>query len=218
MNSKVKKNKKRKTRFIITIGFVLIFTLFYKLAVYPVAVNLIKAEVKALQAEAIARAEQRLVYSQLYQDMYYYDKNNEGDITLIRSNTFLINQLNYLTTEQMQRELRNAASSGSIDVPLGVFLGNPLLLGTGPEVKLRVIGIGATNCRLHSEFLSQGINQTLHRHFIEVSTSIDVVISFKVETISQTVEILVAENLIVGKVPSAYLQGEQSPNFLDLLP
>jgi sporulation protein YunB len=208
---------KKKLKTVLIIAVILSVLLFYRFTIFPTAVELICAEVKALQTEAIARAEKSLIFAHLYKDLYYYDKNADGDIILIRSNPYLINQLNHLTTEQMQKELRKIAN-GYLKVPLGVFLGTPLLLGLGPEVNLRVVGIGSVNCRLRSEFISQGINQTLHRHYIEVTASVDVAVSLKVVNITQTSEIFVAENLIVGKIPNAYLQGEESPNFLDLLP
>jgi len=184
---------------------------------YPVAVDLICAQVKALQSEAIAKGQKSLVFAQYYKDLYYYDKNDAGDVVLIRANPYLINQLNYLTLEQMQKEIRSFAHS-NVKVPLGVFLGSPFLLGVGPEVRLRVIGVGSTKCSLRSEFVSQGVNQTLHRHYIEVSTSIDIAVSFKVITITQAADIFITENLIVGKVPDAYLIGERSGAYLDLLP
>ncbi len=68
---------------------------------YKVAIDLISAQVQALQSEAVAKAQKSLVFAHLYKDLYYYDKNDEGDIVLIRANAYLINQLNYLTLEQM---------------------------------------------------------------------------------------------------------------------
>lgn len=172
---------------------------------------------EALQAEAVAKAQKSLVFAHLYKDLYYYDKNDEGDIVLIRANAYLINQLNFLTLEQMQREISKFATD-NVKVPLGVFLGSPFLLGIGPEVTLRVVGIGATECRLRSQFISQGVNQTLHRHYIEVNTSIDVAVALKVISIEYSADIFISENLIVGKVPYAYLIGESSGSYLDLLP
>ncbi len=218
MNYVKKNNKKTKRAKVIILVCILATTfMFYRLLVYPNAVDIICAQVKALQSEAIAKGGQSLVFAQYYTELYYYDKNSAGDIVLIRANPYLINQLNYLTLEKMQKEIRNFASS-NVKVPLGVFLGSPLLLGIGPDVTLKVVGIGATQCRLRSEFLSQGVNQTLHRHYIEVTTSIDVAVSFKVITISQIADIFISENLIVGKVPDAYLIGEHSGTYLDLLP
>lgn len=55
---------------------------------------------------------------------------------------------------------------------------------------------------LKSEFVSVGINQTLHRIYLDINCEIGIVTPLKktVETISN--QILLLENVIVGIVPS----------------
>ena len=61
---------------------------------------------------------------------------------------------------------------------------------------------------LKSEFISQGVNQTMHRVYLDIKTNVIILTSFK--TIQKTIEnqVLIAENVIVGNIPSTYYNFE----------
>lgn len=218
MKKTIKSIRKSKYfKYFVVISLLLAIFLYYFIAIYPVSVDFIISEANAQQTDAINSGAARLMYAYLYNDLFIYEKNAEGDITLIRSNAFVINQLLLLTQKEIQKEVA-ALRERNIDVPLGVFFGNPLFIGYGPNINLNVISIGSTRCTFNSSFISQGINQTLHRLYIEVTTSMDVITPLKRVNVTTSIELIVAENLIVGKVPDAYLIGEKTGNFLDLLP
>ena len=50
----------------------------------------------------------------------------------------------------------------------GSFTGFKLLAGKGPGIKIRITPIGNVETDLKSEFITQGINQTLHRIYLQV--------------------------------------------------
>ena len=65
----------------------------------------------------------------------------------------------------------------------------------------------ATACSsgdLESEFTSQGINQTLHRIYVDVSCNVKVLTPFKDIERNITNRVLLAENVIVGNIPDTY--------------
>ena len=57
---------------------------------------------------------------------------------------------------------------------------------------------------MRSEFTSQGINQTLHRVYLQVKCEVSILTPF--ENIKKDIinQVLLAENVIVGKIPSTY--------------
>ena len=71
-----------------------------------------------------------------------------------------------------------------------------MLSGRGPGVKIRISSIGNIETNLNSEFTSQGINQTLHRIYVDINCKVKVLTPFK--------DILLAENVIVGNIPDTY--------------
>ena len=93
----------------------------------------------------------------------------------------------------------------------GSFTGISLLAGRGPGVKIRISSVGNVETDLRSEFISEGINQTLHRVYLQVKCEVSILTPF--ETISKDItnQVLIAENVIIGKIPSTYynLEGIQ---------
>ena len=101
----------------------------------------------------------------------------------------------------------------------GSFTGFKLLAGRGPGVKIGISPIGDVETDLKSEFTSQGINQTLHRIYLNVKCRVNILTPFQdleKEIINQ---VLLAENVIVGRIPNTYynLEGINGSNALDII-
>ena len=79
-----------------------------------------------------------------------------------------------------------------------------MLSGRGPGVKIRISSIGNIETNLNSEFTSQGINQTLHRIYVDISCNVKVLTPFKDIERKITNKVLLAENVIVGNTPDIY--------------
>ena len=92
---------------------------------------------------------------------------------------------------------------------LGSFTGINLLAGRGPGVKIRISSVGNVETDVRSEFTSQGINQTLHRIYLQVKCEVIILTPFENLKKDITNQVLLAENVIVGKIPVTYynLQG-----------
>lgn len=79
-----------------------------------------------------------------------------------------------------------------------------MLSGRGPGVKIRISSIGNIETNLNSEFTSQGINQTLHRIYVDINYNVKVLTPFKDIERKITNKVLLAENVIVGNIPDTY--------------
>ena len=153
-----------------------------------------------------------------YDDLFSVVKNEDGDIEMVQANSPEINMI--------AREIANLAQANldelglkEISIPIGTFTGLALLMGLGPDVTISVMPIGSALCDFVSYFTSAGINQTLHKIYIDVHATINIVTPIDEPTITVKAEVLVAENLIVGNVPQFYFGGTvQNGGFLDLAP
>ena len=56
----------------------------------------------------------------------------------------------------------------TLKLHFGSFTGLKLMSGKGPGIKIRISTIGNVKTDLKSEFVSKGINQTLHRIYLQV--------------------------------------------------
>lgn len=101
----------------------------------------------------------------------------------------------------------------------GSFTGFKLLAGKGPGVPITISSIGNIETDLKSEFSAQGINQTLHRVYLKVTCEVSILTPYN--NISEKIanQVLIAENVIVGKIPSTYynLEGMNSNNAIDVI-
>lgn len=79
-----------------------------------------------------------------------------------------------------------------------------MLAGRGPGVKIRISSIGDVETDLRSEFTAQGINQTLHRVYLQVKCNINILTPFDNISREITNQVLLMENVIVGNIPNTY--------------
>ena len=86
----------------------------------------------------------------------------------------------------------------------GSFTGFKLLAGRGPDVRIKISSIGNIETNLKSEFSAQGINQTLHRVHLDVNVKVSILTSFKDIEKDITNQVLLIENVIVGRIPETY--------------
>ena len=153
-----------------------------------------------------------------YEDLCTIVKDDAENIKMIKSNIIPVNQITSDVALKIQEEL-NKVETDDVYIRLGSFTGSKLLAGRGPKVKFKISTIGNVETDLKSEFSSAGINQTLHRVYLEVKCRVVILTPFdEVEEII-TNQVLIAEAVIVGNVPNSYynLEGMKQDNVVDLI-
>ena len=101
----------------------------------------------------------------------------------------------------------------------GSFTGMKLLAGIGPKIKITISSIGNVKTDLKSEFSSKGINQTLHRVYLQVDCEVNILTPFNNISKRITNQILIAENVIVGNIPDTYynLEGLTQDDVMEVM-
>ena len=78
---------------------------------------------------------------------------------------------------------------------------------------------GTVETDLRSEFKDAGINQTLHRIYLEVRCNVNILTPY--ETITETItnQVLLTEGVIIGNIPDTYynLEGLNSDQLMEVL-
>jgi len=151
-----------------------------------------------------------------YQDLISVKEDDEGNITMMQANTFLMNKVASDMALAIQEHLKQIKTT-SDRIPLGNALGSQLLAQYGPKMKLTVTPLGMVDVNFGTEFEQSGINQTRHRIYLIIDTSVRVIVPFSSNTINVTTYFPVAETIIVGKVPMSYVNVPQD-EFLNLVP
>ncbi len=138
-----------------------------------------------------------------YDDFVRLQKDADGNITAITTDTASITRF---STEILAELVRSADSKClEIRIPLGNLFGSSLLIGRGPDIPVEIIMLTSSFVSCESRLEDTGINQSRHSILLKANVDIDILIPWK--TVSATVEtdILLAETLIVGRVPETYV-------------
>ena len=142
-----------------------------------------------------------------YDELFTIEKDNNGNITMIKSNVIPINEIISDVAVRIQEELEKREDD-KIQIPLGSVTGFKLLAGSGPNINIKIVPAGSVKTDLRSEFVAQGINQTLHRIYLQVDCQVTIVTPY--DEISKEIsnQVLLIENVIIGNIPSTYLNIE----------
>lgn len=139
-----------------------------------------------------------------YQDLISVREDEEGNITMMQANTFLMNKVASdvaLTVQDYLKEIMTTPDR----IPIGNALGSQILAQYGPKVKLKLSPRGVVDVNFGTEFEQAGINQTRHRIYLIINTSVRVIVPFSSNNVNVTTYFPVAETIIVGKVPMNYV-------------
>ena len=96
-----------------------------------------------------------------------------------------------------------------ISIPMGNLTGSSLLLGRGPEIEIQMIMLTSPHIQFRSELSAAGINQTEHRLLLDVVVDIDVLVPWGSVKTQATTEVLIAQTVIVGRVPNLYVNSTE---------
>ncbi len=128
---------------------------------------------------------------------------NDGAIS-VQTDIPTLNSVKTKYMSVLSNLLNKKGNTVKVSVPIGTLIGNEYTVGRGPEIGFKMKYSGTVTTNLYSEFSEAGINNTLHTVSLEVSNSIYILIPWgSVEKEVKTKYIL-AETVIVGKVPDAY--------------
>lgn len=127
---------------------------------------------------------------------------------MISGNIFKINEITSDIAINIQKSLDNHEDT-FVKMSLGSFTGSKLLSSIGPNIKIGLSSTGKVNTDVRSEFVSQGINQTIHRVYLQIDCQVSILTPY--ENIDTDVgnQVLLVENVIMGEIPENYFNVEK---------
>lgn len=134
-------------------------------------------------------------------------KDENGDITAITSN---MAHINTLSTEILNSVIESTENGTiKVKIPAGNLTGLNLLMGRGPDVTVDIVMLTSSKVDFKNDIVSSGINQAKYQLMLEVTIDIDVLVPWGTKSASTVTEVIVADTVIVGKVPETYLNMEK---------
>lgn len=176
------------------------FYLFQK-RMFPAILDIAEIALKA-EANNIISEETMRIYGENfeYDDIMQIEKDSEGNITMIRSDTIKQNKLTSQVILACNDKLQNLGELGT-NVPLGYITNNAFFYNMGPKINVKIQKIGNINTSYDSTFESAGINQVRHKIYLNIDVKMRLIVPLSSKDIDVSCEIPVAETIIVGKIP-----------------
>ena len=132
-----------------------------------------------------------------------FEKNGSGEVSAISSNMARINALSAEILDKVVGATENRTLT--VKIPAGNLTGISLLMGRGPDVPVQIIVLTSSRVEFNNSIVTAGINQTKHQLNLEVIVDIDILIPWGTESTQVVSEVMIADTVIVGKVPETYL-------------
>ena len=215
-----KYKRKRKRLAIAISSIILLFTVvvvYIRFVVTPVVKTVAEEKVRALTVSTVNAAVTSVLEAEpSFVDMVEYGHDANGDLNSIKINATRVNAVMQRSVQKTQNGLSDMISSG-VNIPVGSVSGITFLSGKGPNLNVAVIPVGSVDARLRSEFSEIGINQTIHKIYLSLDSTIKIIIPGAGNTIKSSSEVLLVESVIIGKVPDTYLNATTMEDMLDLI-
>ena len=202
-----RKNKNRKRNILLIILICLVVTILFslnhqlKMKLRDIAVYKCRNNATEMINKAIQNTLNDSDYT--YDDLVEINKNSENEITSVSCTTSKINSLKTDISDEINNGFENQDKNG-FSIAIGTISGINLFSGVGPEIKVHFEKEGSVKTDIRSSFSSAGINQTLHRIYIEVCSDIVAVAASGTYRSKVKTEYLLAETVIVGEIPERY--------------
>ncbi len=189
-------------------------TIYFRSNIVPTVMGSSISQVRAIATNAVNLAATSVLNDGISYDELFEVKYDTSDkVSMIQANSPRINSIAREIANLAQANL-DSLGTQEIAISAGTFTGLALLTGFGPDVTIKIVPIGTANCDFVSYFVSAGINQTIHKIYIDVYADIDIITPIDEPHVQVKAEILVCENLIVGDVPEFYLNGSDTTSTL----
>lgn len=203
-------------RKILKIALVLIITIMVYQSILgyidPVFEELCEEKVKSVATVISNQESTKVMNKYQYEDLYTIEKDESGNIVIIKSNVVPINNMISDLTEAIQNRFDEMEKT-EINIPMGNLLGVYFFSGVGPNIPAKVIISGTLDTEVKSEFIAKGINQTLHRIYVNFDCTVKILTPIKNYDKKIINQVIIAEHIIVGNIPETYynLEGMNSP-------
>ena len=139
-----------------------------------------------------------------YADLVRVERSETGMITAITTDMAAMNRLRSTLLDVMLEHV-SKIDEEAIAIPLGSLIDSELVWGKGPSIKVKTFTIGTASAEFRSEFSSAGVNQTLHKIWLDFSIPTAVLLPGTQIEVNVDTMLCIAETVIVGSVPS-YVQ------------
>lgn len=195
---------------IVGVGIFVLFAVTLAVYVRRVSTDIASADARDVITARVNDAVLNTIADGDYEGDYFvtFQKSDSGEITAVSSNMARINSF----TSRLLEKILLGGEDGAITVgiPIGNLTGAALLMGRGPKLPVKIMLLSSSSIEFSNSVVTAGINQTKHQINLTVSVDMDLMLPWGTKSDSVETQVLIADTVIVGKVPDTYLNMQQT--------
>lgn len=211
---KRKSLKKAKIRFLIIIICTLIIFIFYSINknLSPAIIAVADSELRARTLDII-NTNIQTIYDEEFKDidLVSVEKDSNDKIVMVKADTVRLNTLATKISLKGQDELEKMGKVG-FKIPLGYVSKISILSYLGPDIIVKMRPIGRVEVSYESVFESAGINQTRLKIYMNVKSTMQIILPFESRDLEVVNNVPVCETIIVGEIPRTILGSDVLSN------
>ena len=138
-----------------------------------------------------------------YNDLMNIQKDNNEKINFLEANIVAVNQAIVQIISKIQKRI-DAAPKTNVFINFGSISGISGLRNVGPQFDIELETAGRIISNVRTEFENVGINQTIHRIFLDLNTDIGILTPYGCFKRDFETTVLLAQAVIVGEIPETY--------------
>ena len=182
----------------------------------PALTAIAEARITALAVSAMNDAIMERMDDNSYTSLITAYDNGEK-VYMIQADTRQMNMLASDCCAAAQTRIAEMGEQG-VSVPLGTVSGITYLSGRGPGIRVMFTPVGSVESDFDSELVSSGINQSLYRVNIRLTSTIRLIMPGVSHSIEVSAKAAIAESIIVGEVPQVYTNVADEEDMMNLIP
>lgn len=204
-NKKEKKNKVSKVKLFI---FLILFIMFCSFGsfiyfAFPIFKASCESAAGSVATNITNEAVLEVMKNYNYNDLMNIDKDLSGKINFINANVVNINNAISEIVSKIQKRIDKSPTT-KVYINFGSVSGVSILKSFGPKFEIELETAGRINSNVNSEFEVVGINQTLHKIFLNLNTNIGILTPYGSFSRNFETTVLMAQAIIVGEIPETY--------------
>lgn len=186
--------------------------------ILPVVVAMSQLKIKTIATQSINDAVKKTLEEREINtdDLVSYYYNDSGEIVSCGIDTIKINEICAEVINKIAEEV-DRYSDEKIPIPAGHLIGSNVFANTGPDINVEILPFGTATINYDREFRSTGINQINHRVWLNIETTMQVVVPLASEKVTVTQQVTLVDRIISGTVPPNYVNVPET-NILDVAP
>lgn len=212
------RNKRKTIKILLILVIAITIVRAVLLSINPIIEEKCKTVAKSI-ATKISNEQATLVMAKYtYEDLINVIKDENGNIKMIGTNIISVNEIISDIPIKIQEELEKSENN-NFNIKLGSFFGSKIFSGMGPNINIKIQLDGTVETDLKSEFTSQGINQTLHRIYLDVVCKVSILTPVNVISEEIKNQVLLVEGIIAGEIPESYynLEGLEKKDAIEIV-